>query len=93
MSKTIQIIKTTLDTGDEVNDAVDGLNGLMKMLEKNHTKCSEKDKLNYQQKFIDTEGKKIMPEINKLNLQIKRVYEIPGKSNKDLDYSCQFLRF
>lgn len=45
MSKTIKIIKTTLDTGDEMNDATDGLNGLKKMLEKNHTKCSEKDKL------------------------------------------------
>lgn len=28
-----------------MNDATDGLNGLKKMLEKNHTKCSEKDKL------------------------------------------------
>lgn len=42
MSKTIKIIKTTLDTGDEVNDATDGLNGLKKMLEKNHTKFKDK---------------------------------------------------
>lgn len=44
MGKTIKIIKTTLDTGRcRVNDAADGLNDLKEMLEKNHTKCSEKD--------------------------------------------------
>lgn len=41
MSKTIKIIKTTLDTGRcGVNDAADGTYDLGAILEKNHIKCS-----------------------------------------------------
>lgn len=45
MSKTIKIIKTTLDTGRcRVNDAADGLNDFLEgLLKKNHTKCNEKN--------------------------------------------------
>lgn len=75
MSKTITIIKTTLDTERcRVNDAAHGLNDLEKMLEKNHTMQWEREIKNYQWKFIDTAVGKSVHEIKKLNLQIESIY-------------------